>query len=221
MCRGGLTTLVRDSGEPAAWQVAQSRGVPLKTPLTWHDSQRSLACTPMSGKPGLHVVEVAQVGLRRGERGKGHQRAGHQPACGPRPRAAVVKVWLSWEHPRWLRQAHAVGDAFPRLRHVALLTAQAEVAVVAGRLGGGTRCSCCPPTRCACRAVRAGCVQALARHLGVCAIELVGRCAGCGSKVQLTQSRGAVAALALHTEPELVFVVRLVGSCSSPLLASL
>ncbi len=41
-CFCGLTTLAMARGAVPAWQLAQSRGVPLKTPLMWQDSQRTL-----------------------------------------------------------------------------------------------------------------------------------------------------------------------------------
>ena len=33
---------------PGEWQEKQSRGVPLKTALTWHDSQSCSRCAPVS-----------------------------------------------------------------------------------------------------------------------------------------------------------------------------
>lgn len=50
MCLGGMTTPDRAL---LVWQVWQSRGVPLNIPFWWHDSQRSAACEPVSGKPVL------------------------------------------------------------------------------------------------------------------------------------------------------------------------
>lgn len=40
MWLAGVTVLAREKREPVVWHVLQSRGVPLKVPLTWHDSQR-------------------------------------------------------------------------------------------------------------------------------------------------------------------------------------
>jgi hypothetical protein len=50
-CCAFLTTLPRDKTRPVRWQLAQSLGVPLKTPLTWQDSHRALLCSPDSAKP--------------------------------------------------------------------------------------------------------------------------------------------------------------------------
>jgi hypothetical protein len=38
---------------PATWQLEQSRGVPLKTPLTWQDAQRAWTWEPLRIKPVL------------------------------------------------------------------------------------------------------------------------------------------------------------------------
>jgi hypothetical protein len=46
-----FTTFARASNKPLVWQLAQSFGVPLNTPLTWQDSQRALVCTPVRAKP--------------------------------------------------------------------------------------------------------------------------------------------------------------------------
>ena len=45
----GMTTLAL--ALPAVWQDAHCVGVPLKTPLRWHDSQRTAWCAPVRGKP--------------------------------------------------------------------------------------------------------------------------------------------------------------------------
>ncbi len=37
--------------EPGEWQVTQTRGVPLNTASTWHDSQGCSRCAPVSSKP--------------------------------------------------------------------------------------------------------------------------------------------------------------------------
>jgi hypothetical protein len=50
-CWTVLTTLPRAKIELPRWQLAQSFGVPLKTPLMWQDSQRALVCVPLSAKP--------------------------------------------------------------------------------------------------------------------------------------------------------------------------
>ena len=42
---------VTESRPPGAWHVAQSRGVPRKTPCTWHDSQRTDWWAPESANP--------------------------------------------------------------------------------------------------------------------------------------------------------------------------
>ena len=57
----GKTTLARENREPAVWQVWQSLGVPLNTPLLWQDSQRRVLCAPLSGKPVLKWSNRAGV----------------------------------------------------------------------------------------------------------------------------------------------------------------
>ena len=61
MCWVGLTTLARASLPPAVWQLAQSRGVPLKTPFRWQDSQRCEACVPFNAKPVLRWSKLRAV----------------------------------------------------------------------------------------------------------------------------------------------------------------
>ena len=48
-CWAGITVLLRANRAPPLWQLAQSFGVPLKTPFTWQDSQRSLVWAPVKG----------------------------------------------------------------------------------------------------------------------------------------------------------------------------
>jgi len=48
---GGLFMLPRAKRPPEVWHEAHSRGVPRKTPLRWHDSQRVKVCAPVSAKP--------------------------------------------------------------------------------------------------------------------------------------------------------------------------
>ena len=50
-CRCGLTVLLVANGMPAVWQLAQSRGVPLKDPFWWQPSQGSAMWAPLSVKP--------------------------------------------------------------------------------------------------------------------------------------------------------------------------
>ncbi len=50
-CCCGIVTLPRAKRMLATWQAAQSRGVPLKMPFWWHDSQRVCAWVPVSAKP--------------------------------------------------------------------------------------------------------------------------------------------------------------------------
>src|SRR5690349_11033814 len=45
----GMTTA--EMRVPATWHNAHWRGVPLKRPETWQDSQRVRRCCPVSGKP--------------------------------------------------------------------------------------------------------------------------------------------------------------------------
>ncbi len=52
-CCCGITTLPRDRRMPDWWHEAQSRGVPLNTPLAWHDSQRASTWLPVRGNPVL------------------------------------------------------------------------------------------------------------------------------------------------------------------------
>ena len=49
MCVAGMATAEKRLF--VVWHEAQLRGVPLKTPRTWHDSQRAAWCAPVSGKP--------------------------------------------------------------------------------------------------------------------------------------------------------------------------
>ncbi len=48
-CDGGIPSAL--TRVPTWWHASQARGVPLKTPRTWHDSQGVLVCDPLSGKP--------------------------------------------------------------------------------------------------------------------------------------------------------------------------
>ncbi|OIN93270.1 MAG: hypothetical protein AUJ20_04740 [Comamonadaceae bacterium CG1_02_60_18] len=50
-CVADLVMLLPAKAAPAVWQVTQSRGVPLNTPLTWQDSHLAVVCAPVSGKP--------------------------------------------------------------------------------------------------------------------------------------------------------------------------
>ena len=47
-CWLDITTLPLAKRAPLMWQLLQSRGVPLKTPFWWHDSQRVVMCAPVS-----------------------------------------------------------------------------------------------------------------------------------------------------------------------------
>ena len=50
-CCWGFTTLFCAIRKPVTWQLAQSLGVPLKTPLRWQDSHRAVVCCPLRAKP--------------------------------------------------------------------------------------------------------------------------------------------------------------------------